>query len=139
MAIVDGIDPLASFNRLSPNVYLEKSSTRTGNGQPGTTIILFTWLNASPKNISNYVSGYKRLDSTARIILIRTTLPSLTYRSTASQRRNLRPVVDALCSRPNDSLFLHLFSNSGTQQLCVLASIFRDTVTPRVACSPSKE
>lgn len=128
MATFGAIDPLASLTRLSPNVYLEeKSSTPSANGRHGTTIILCTWLNASPKNISTYISGYKRLDSTVRIVLIRTTLPNVIYRATASQKRNLRPVVDALCARPNDSVLVHVFSNAGAQQLCVLAALYRDT------------
>lgn len=127
MTTVEATDTLFSLTRLSPNVYLGESSTPAGNRQPGTTIILFIWLNASPKNISTYLSGYERLDLSARIALIKSALPNLTYHSTVSQRRNLRPVVDALCARPNDSLLVHLFSNGGMQQLCVLAAIFCET------------
>ncbi|MCJ1253898.1 hypothetical protein MMC24_001712 [Lignoscripta atroalba] len=123
------VDPLGSLTRLGPSVYLRDPSLSTSSANNSVrgrrTIILCTWMGATSRNIATYVAGYVRLDPTARIILIRNSIPNMVYRAASVQQRDLRPVVEAICAEPDRPLLVHLFSNAGAQQTCVLAAAYR--------------
>ncbi|KAI9768679.1 MAG: hypothetical protein M1835_006822, partial [Candelina submexicana] len=92
-------DALKGFQRLSPNVWLLErgesshinSAAEPANGgvQSPSTIVLLTWMNASPRNTARYIKGYTKLYPTARILLVTNTNIDIQFRSDAKQQKRI--------------------------------------------------
>ena len=112
--------------QLSPSVYLYTPTNQGSSGTPAPkALVLCTWMNARPVHIKKYIVGYQALFPTARIILIRSSTPDVTYRSTATLRGRIEPAVAlirAACAQDtsNPEILLHAFSNGGSHQSITL-------------------
>ncbi|KAI9842550.1 MAG: hypothetical protein M1837_007063 [Sclerophora amabilis] len=128
-------NPPEGLKRLSASVYLQDSQSRAGvdDIQDGpttaspSTILLCTWMDASPRYISKYVSGYAKLFPAARIILARSETADFLYRTKAIQRDLLAPALEVLQADAEGRVLVHLCSNGGAHQACTLATLFRET------------
>ena len=93
------------------------------------TILLHTWMNAAPAHIIYYFRNWHELLPDARIIIVQGTVPDIVYRTAATQKRGLGPVLSALRAEPNSPLYMHLFSNAGANSAAILSRAFKETST----------
>lgn len=119
---------LVGFTRLNHSTYILQSSN--GNIPLRDThapdiILLCTWLDAAPKHIAKYTTGYSKLYPKSTILVL-TTLITDTLASTPSSRaKRITPVLDILTSLPlGTKVLLHLFSNGGAYTTMVLGRAY---------------
>ncbi|KAF4436460.1 DUF829-domain-containing protein [Fusarium austroafricanum] len=90
-----------------------------------TMIILCTWMDASPKHILKYTTGYQTLYPSATIIIISSVYPDFLYRSRAAQKACLEPTVPFLAEDLSKArILVHLFSNGGVLGFVNLCDVF---------------
>lgn len=77
-------------------------------------------MNVSDNIIHFYLKKHEQLFPTARLLLLRGTIPNMVYRSEAAQKQDFQPVIQTLSSQPESPIYAHLFSNSGAQQIGLL-------------------
>ena len=116
-------DPLGFMIHLTQSTYLFQPKSFTPTSP---TIVLLTWMNAVPTHIAFYLQAYRKLYPTARLQLIRGTIPDMIYVSTSTQKRSLAPALSILRAEPDSAIFLHLFSNSGAHSAATLLRAYRD-------------
>lgn len=116
----------------------------TTSPAPPSLIILCTWQGgATPRRIARYITGYQALYPTSAILLLRTELADMTYRTQRTLRARLTPARELITAhlqarrdptlpvpttpaRPSSPavLLLHFFSHGGaTTALTLLASL----------------
>ncbi|KAI9758707.1 MAG: hypothetical protein M4579_002882 [Chaenotheca gracillima] len=136
MASPTASNPLAHMQRLSANVYLQESKSEgIGNSikhgpskaAPPNTILLFTWMDAPKRPIAKYVAGYAAHYPSSRIILVTSEQADFMYRTEATQRKRLEPVINAVQADNEARVLVHLFSNGGGAQTCRVAALYRKT------------
>jgi hypothetical protein len=120
------------FVRLSPSAFYRKPP---GNAKPSWRaiskdphlIIVATWLNASPKQIQAYLSGYISIFPSSGLLLIVTTTKHFLFQPTARRIRELQPALRVLQNtKADEKVLLHIFSSGGTCAIYQLASAYRD-------------
>lgn len=97
--------------------------TTTGNPTPQ-TILLFSWGDANPRHIEKYTTMYTVIWPEAEIIVVESGIADFFYRTEKTLRRLLEPVVEMLNKRANDTLLVHVMSNAGSKQWCMLNNLF---------------
>ncbi|TAQ87589.1 hypothetical protein B7494_g4105 [Chlorociboria aeruginascens] len=113
---------LETFTCLNPSIYIYKAPTTTPESTDPSLILLFTWMNASPRHISKYANGYISHYPNSTILIIRTSALDTTWNSHAQNIKRIAPVLEIIHSLPTAStLLLHLFSNGGAFTSCLLA------------------
>ena len=127
------VDLFPGAVQLGPSVYLYAPP----NGGPSgisapKVLILCTWMNARPVHIKKYIDGYQALFPATKIILIRSSTPDVTYRSTATLQARVEPavaVIRAACAQEPSSpeVLLHVFSNGGSHQSITLLRTYQST------------
>ena len=127
--------PLADFVKLTATTFLYNPPNHLPSSP---TILLHTWMNASPSNIQFYVRKWRSLLPTARIFLSLGTVPNMVYVSSERQKRDLEIIISLLRAEPNSPLYAHLFSNAGAHSLCVLLRAFKETSTNKTTLLPLK-
>ncbi|TKA79740.1 hypothetical protein B0A55_04367 [Friedmanniomyces simplex] len=129
---------LPDFIRLSESISIyrpDATSTTIGPSQKTApqTIILCAWFGALPKHIAKYTTAHRTRNPTAQILLIRSGVADMLFTSHATQRIHLQPAVQVLkaAHATGHRIFLHVFSNGGTNSAVQLAHAWRDdTQTP---------
>lgn len=124
-------NPLATFTKLSPSVYISEPDTKAQHvTESPTTIVLSFWMNAPARALAKYVVEYKRLAPSARIIFILSTSKDFLFHSTTrAQHERLSPAIQALRASlptPESPIYLHLFSNGGVFTSTNLLSAYRE-------------
>lgn len=114
---------------LSPTISLQSpiSTTPAAAGTP-TLIILCTWMSASPRPISKYVSGISSLYPNTKILVIQSGVRDILGRSSAGLRKNLEPALDVVLAEEKNSssrIVAAGYSNGGCQILTHLASSYQ--------------
>lgn len=94
-------------------------------------IVLVTWMSAQPSHISKYIQGYQTLFPASSILLIRSSAPDFTYRSTRTQRYWITPAVSYILSackniKSDQAVILHVFSTGGSHQTSNLLRAYQD-------------
>jgi len=115
------VKDLDHFSRLSTAVYIHEPPINLTTAFPTESdlILLPAWLDAAPRHIAKYTTGYGHLYPSARILVIKTTLPDVIYRSIASNQQRVTPALEILLALPpNAKVLLHLFSNGGAVTSC---------------------
>lgn len=141
---------------LGSNVFLHKphpsrEEAQIPQGQdktraaPPALVILCTWQGgATTRRIAKYVSGYQQLYPTASILVIRTELADMVYRTLSTIRARLKPARDVVTGtlvqpiqgagpsnnnkNNNPSVLLHMFSHGGCNiAIQLVASLPRET------------
>lgn len=132
----------AGFQAISPSIHLRHPPGLTVDSDSGLgpTIILCTWMEASPKLISRYAEIYTSTFPTSTIILITSSVSSFIYTAETEWARKLAPVVELLRTEDqkedaNDlkrkTVIGIAYSNGGLQSLVQLALAYRsDTDSP---------
>lgn len=111
---------LPGFQKLSKNVYAttpaESSDSRTEDPD---VVLLYTWLGAEIKNITKYISGYRKIYPSSRIILTRTEFLDMII-SPKTAERNSVPSINAIFegheyefSKNPPRILVHVWSNGG--------------------------
>jgi hypothetical protein len=114
MATTPG-NPLASFVRLADSVYIQDPTDPRDKAHQPVIFIAF-WMNAPPRALAKYVSEYRRLVPSARIIFVQSSSNDFIVRlRTQTRRARVAPAVEAMRGlvTPENPLFVHLFSNGG--------------------------
>lgn len=126
--------PLAAFVKLGPSVYLQEPLSTPDNANNAAkypqTIFLAFWMNAPPRALAKYVTEYRRLAPFARIIFVRSSSSDFLVRSAEKeQQARVAPAVEALraSGRPDEPVFLHMFSNGGVFTTTNLLEAYRKT------------
>jgi hypothetical protein len=136
--------PLESFTKLNPNVYVheptpnaQQDSSRTidQHASPPTQseaphiILLFTWMGAAPKHIAKYTSTYFKMFPTSPIIMIRTQLFDIMCVPTFIQRLRYAPALNKLLSISNTysspRVLVQTFSNGGAFAFLSFARFYK--------------
>lgn len=114
---------LATFTRLSLSVLLyDPPATTPRPPTAPSTILLCTWLDASPRHAAKYTSTYVSLFPSSRIILVTCDSTDFTWRPA----ERIAPALNALLALPSgDDILVHTFSNGGCHQLLHLAALYR--------------
>ncbi|CAG8960854.1 hypothetical protein HYFRA_00002391 [Hymenoscyphus fraxineus] len=123
--------PISSFNRLSKVVSLyEPPDSALPLPTAPTTILLCSWMNASPKHIAYYTSSYIRLFPGARILIATINTAQFLLQSEKTRRSDIKAAVTALLARPQEDerLLMHAISNGGAKRLYGIAGAFRELV-----------
>ncbi|MCJ1382182.1 hypothetical protein MMC17_005294 [Xylographa soralifera] len=137
--------PMVDLDHLGQNVFLYEPHVDSSNAADGKEegkdppprlIILCTWLGgATAKRIDKYITSYRQLFPNARILLIRTTLVDITWRSFEQIRARLAPARDAIrailgkahsIDGPDGRILLHIFSHGGCNIAIQLALSIRE-------------
>lgn len=115
--------PLVGFTRLGHSSYIyEPPATSTTTSKAPDVILLTTFMNATPRHVAKYTSGYKILYPHARIIVIQTSLAVIVWKSASYKREHRRPVLEVLLALPPDTKLLwHTFSNGGSYTASMIA------------------
>ncbi|KAK2071408.1 hypothetical protein P8C59_005836 [Phyllachora maydis] len=106
-------------------------------------IIMTSWTGAHPKHVAKYIEGYQQLYPNTPIMVIRTVIQDLAFRSTKEKMATLAPAVDFICPgsatatpgslRPAYSnLLLHAFSEGGSNKAVCLAKAYLGTTGARI-------
>ncbi|KAJ5670745.1 uncharacterized protein N7477_006108 [Penicillium maclennaniae] len=122
-------DPLASFTKLGPSVYLQ-DPVDSSNHDSRTLIFIAFWMNAPPRALAKYVVEYRRMMPSSRIVFIRSSSNDFFWGSNArAQHARVAPAVEALRTlAPESSVFMHLFSNGGlSNTIHLLQAYFKAT------------
>ena len=132
-AAMANVDLFPGAVQLGPSVYLYAPP----NGEPSgiyapKVLVPCTWMNARPVHIKKYIVGYQALFPTTKIILIRSSTPDVTYRSTATLQSRVEPavaVIRAACTQEPSSpeVLLHAFSNGGSYQVITLLRTYQSS------------
>lgn len=99
---------LEGFKRLGRATYIHEPTSTL-------PILISSWLDAQPRHIAKYTSHYQKLYPHARILLISTSLPEVSWRAYYSYvHESRRPVIEFLLALPKDTkILLYAFSNGG--------------------------
>jgi hypothetical protein len=92
---------------------------------PPSTIILCTWMSASPRHIKNYLFSYSTLFPRSHILLILCPKTPIIFFSRAEQQEQLLPGVRFLFADERKDFLVHIFSGGGAVSLCNLAIAYR--------------
>ncbi|KAL9131456.1 MAG: hypothetical protein Q9217_000604 [Psora testacea] len=128
-------NPLGFMDRLTSTTYMSQPENFTATTL---TIILLTWMKAASTHIAFYLQKYRQMYPCARLMLIRGTVPNMTYLPNSMQKRNMAPIPSAIRANPASPTFLHLFSNSGAQSTCTLLRAYKETSATHREQMPSK-
>ncbi|KAJ5727620.1 hypothetical protein N7493_005440 [Penicillium malachiteum] len=107
---------LSAFKKLTEFVYISDPETDSTNNSNGPPILLAFWMNAGPRPVARYISEYRRMLPSSRIvILFSATKDFLVHYRDAAQDARLPHAVDALrdLATPANPAFIHVFSNGG--------------------------
>ncbi|KAK0716098.1 hypothetical protein B0H67DRAFT_257111 [Lasiosphaeris hirsuta] len=98
--VVDAASPLMGFARLSDQVYMQPAVVPTNlhmvDPSHPTTVIIYGWGDASPKHVSKYVDGYRRLFPHAKLVLIFSPILRAIIQHVDVRTRDMEPVLDAV-------------------------------------------
>ncbi|KAJ5754050.1 uncharacterized protein N7511_008203 [Penicillium nucicola] len=119
------VDPLASFAKLAPSVYIQDPET---NQSIRPVILLAFWMNAPPRALAKYVIEYRRLLPTARIVFIRSSSNDFMLRSSQGQQARMVPAVEAMRTlvTPENPVYVHMFSNGGLTNITHLLQAWKE-------------
>ena len=125
--------PLSAFTRLSSVVSLydpptspSADSLTSSSCPPPSSILICSWLNARPKNISYYTDRYMTLYPHARIILVTINTTQFLLQSETRRRQDVQTAADAILARgQHDTLLVHSFSNGGGKRFYGVAAVCR--------------
>jgi hypothetical protein len=121
-------NPLGSFTRLAPSVYLQDSTIPSEKADRPVIFIAF-WMNAPPRALAKYVVEYRRLVPSARIIFVRSSSNDFIWRlRTQTRRARIAPAVEAMRGlvTPENPVFVHFFSNGGMSNTTHLLHAWKD-------------
>lgn len=83
-------------------------------------------MNASPRHVAKYTSGYQKLFPTSRILVVATSTMHFLLQPTRQRVLELEPVLDMLKNlRPNEKVLLHSFSTGGATAVSLIARSYR--------------
>ncbi|MCJ1413125.1 hypothetical protein MMC19_007229 [Ptychographa xylographoides] len=118
--------PLDSFTKVKPSVYIYQSSSTTPSDANAPDIVVFlSWSGASLKHIAKYMPGYMSLYPRSQIILITSAFTDFLSGSRSCDYSELGPAVEAIAAEPTARVLIHLCSNGGSHKLWRLASLFQ--------------
>jgi hypothetical protein len=104
---------LEHFSRLNASIWYHKPAARTPSKDPD-LVLLLGWMDAKPRHIAKYASGYEKLYPSASILAITTSSYDAALSSNAANIKRISPALDILYTLlPNAKLLLHFFSNGG--------------------------
>lgn len=132
---VTGLEgPLAGFVKVSDGVYaLEPRSNKQPESRTSPAlIVLFAWLDGSPRHLRMYITHYSLRHPTSRIIAVFTTKVHVFLTSQQAQQRRLEPLLayasqvgqtswSGLGNSATSGILIHAFSNGGLMQFTHLA------------------
>ena len=119
---------LDALTSLSSTVYLKTcKEPPLSTSITSDIIILFTWANASPRSIANYITSYTVHFPSARILLFTTSFTDVFFYSSTTARKQLSPAAHEIRHKPpNAKILIHLFSNGGAFKLTKFASLYQN-------------
>jgi len=118
------------FKQMSPAVYIQNSLIRTNypSGELNTPdiVLLLSWAGDNRAHIAKYIPGYLAIYPNSRIILITSAFTDFLFGDRASQRNQLKLVIDVLAVEHKSTVLVHLFSNGGSHTLWRLAKMYKE-------------
>jgi pimeloyl-ACP methyl ester carboxylesterase len=90
------------------------------------TILFASWMDATPKHISKYISQYKHLYPSARILLVTQSTSEAIFRWRSQHAKQMIPMANILATLPpSDKLLWHTFSNGGAINSAAIARAYK--------------
>ncbi|KAF8863709.1 hypothetical protein BDZ45DRAFT_86431 [Acephala macrosclerotiorum] len=116
---------LEHFSRLNQAVWYHQPTTKSST-EPD-LVLLVGWMDATPRHMSKYASGYEKLYPSARILIIMTTQIDAAFRTHAANLKRVKPALDVLYALPPDAnLLVHFFSNGGAFTMTTMAKTYKE-------------
>ncbi|KAJ6028204.1 hypothetical protein N7540_003780 [Penicillium herquei] len=119
---------LSAFKKLTEFVYISDPEVDSINNSNGHPIILAFWMNAGPRPMARYISEYRRMLPSSRIVILLAATNDFTFHyRDAAQDVRLPHAVDALrdLATPAKPAFIHAFSNGGVFKISHLLRLFK--------------
>lgn len=124
---------LPGFRKINDVAYVYEPSTEGAPASAPEIIILCTWMDAAVKHIAKYAKVYTTQYPDSLLLLIRSDVSELTWRSTSQQIQRMEPAASVLTnciargksSTQSPRVLLHVFSNGGSWQACSLAKAYK--------------
>lgn len=111
--MIDGLSLDNNITLYEPKLTHQDEPQPTTQPPSPSLIIICTWLGASTKAITKYLTGYHTLHPSAPILLLRTELADMAYRTQRTIHARLAPARDALTRHAGPNTLLHFFSYGG--------------------------
>jgi hypothetical protein len=134
MASQNSKSPFVGFNQLAISTwYFEPADSKINGATKSTAqpdlIILSTWMGASPRHILKYTNTYRKLYSTAPLLVLTNNMRDIIVKTSKEHKRNLSAAISVIRgahqSNPEGNILLHLFSNGGAHHAAQLAKFYR--------------
>ena len=117
------LSPTVLYRTLSANL---KPSAAAITKEPD-LILLTAWMNASPRHVAKYTTGYQRLFPTSRILIIVTSTYHFLYQPENQRIKDFEPALSILKDlQSEEKMLLHSFSNGGAAATWQLARTHRE-------------
>lgn len=103
-----------------------------------THVILCTWTGAEDRPIQHYKNAYLNLfggTDKLEIIIIKTTIRDLCFRSSATKQHRLQSIVSKIPRNSSPRVLLHVFSEGGSHKACELAEAYHHQYGKRLPVS----
>ncbi|ORY10762.1 hypothetical protein BCR34DRAFT_341010 [Clohesyomyces aquaticus] len=116
-------NPLSDFQKIGHNTYVWTSEAYSAKSP----LVLFcAWNAAASKHIAKYITTYRKLFPTSRILMIRCNTPD-TLRSQASYAKLQTPALGVVREhvRNGGEVLVHSFSNGGANQLAHFVKLWK--------------
>jgi Eukaryotic protein of unknown function (DUF829) len=150
--------PIHGFTHISNNVFYYESQATSGGScgastlqaEHPTTVMIFGWADANPRNLSKYTETYSQLYTSSSIILVTSSSFTALTSSSKDRRQMCLPAARLLLSQhsggqhdksqsarqpPEEKILLHAFSNGGMLNLIATIEAYQ-TLTANKAPFP---
>ncbi|KAK4444579.1 hypothetical protein QBC34DRAFT_385104 [Podospora aff. communis PSN243] len=129
---LSGINPLEGFSALTDQIYVQTPPTSAVDPSHPTTIVIYGWGDALPKHVLKYITGYRALFPTSRIVLVFSPILRALLQTLDARTANMQPVVDVLFGTLSEKgialdgkTLMHCMSNTGGINLAATMNAYR--------------
>jgi len=84
------------------------------------TILFLSWGDAKPRYIQKYTNLYSEIFPEARVMLVESGMKDYFWRTERTSRKLAEPAVKILGATTDETLLVHVMSNAGSKQWCVI-------------------
>lgn len=122
-SVVEAESSMLGFKKLSNQVYVQDGEPSCQDPSHPTTIILYSWGDASKRHVAKYVDGYRQLFPHVKIVLIFSPILKALYQTLEARSRTMIPVIEAVypealgkpdsAEKSSERVVLHVMSNTG--------------------------
>jgi hypothetical protein len=129
---LSGMNPLEGFTPLTDQIYVQTPPSSPVDPSHPTTIVIYGWGDALPKHVLKYITGYRSLFPTSRIVLVFSPILRALLQSLDARTANMQPVVDVLFGTLTEkgialdgNTLMHCMSNTGGINLAATMNAYK--------------